>query len=66
MLSYLEKVVINVIVRGLKMRSSHIIRSTLKPMTNVLIRDTQNRDMQRRGGGNVTTETETRVMQPQT
>ena len=36
-------------------RSSNIIRWILNPMTNALIRDTQNRDMQRRGG-NINTE----------
>ena len=37
-------------------RSSNIIRWTLNAMTNALIRDTRNRDIQRREGGNINTE----------
>lgn len=47
------------------MRTSSVLpRWDINPMTNIFIRDTQRRDIQRRGKGHITMETEIAVMWP--
>lgn len=47
------------------MRTSFVLsRWDINPMTNIFIRDTQRRDIQRRGKGHITMETEIAAMWP--